>query len=98
METWMLADVDQIIRDFMDQLRTATEQGWHESRPAHYRAIVAALESALRERHQRRLSQARAGVAPEVSKPERSEVSTPLLFPWAWRPVPTLVPVPRGQS
>ena len=50
MGTWVLADLDNMICDFMGQLSTATQQGWHRTKPEHYRAIVAALESALKER------------------------------------------------
>ena len=52
MGTWVLADLDNIIRDFMGQLRSATEQGWHRTKPDHYRSILAALESALEERRE----------------------------------------------
>jgi hypothetical protein len=48
--TWPSTDLDSIISDFMDQLQRATELGWHRTKPDHYRAILAALESALKER------------------------------------------------
>jgi hypothetical protein len=84
METWMLADVDDIVRDFMGQLRTARENGWHETKPAHYRAIVAALESALRERHGRRVSPASTARAAELAEANRVEESMPLGLRWSW--------------
>jgi hypothetical protein len=49
--TWLSAELDTIVYDFMEQLRGATESGWHRTKPCHYRAILAALESALKERH-----------------------------------------------
>jgi hypothetical protein len=58
MGAWVLADLDQIIRDFMGQLQSATEQGWHLTKPDHYRSILAALESALNERRELLVSRA----------------------------------------
>jgi hypothetical protein len=84
METWMLADVDNIVRDFMGQLRTATENGWHETKPAHYRAIVAALELALRERHLRRVSRVGTSRAVELAEAIRVEEPLPLGLRWSW--------------
>ena len=42
MGTWVLADLDNIIDDFMGQLQSATEQGWQRTKPDHYRSILAA--------------------------------------------------------
>jgi hypothetical protein len=84
METWMLADVDDIVRDFMAQLRTATENGWHETKPAHYRAIVAALESALRERHVRGVSRPSTGRAAEPAEGNRVKEAMPVGLRWSW--------------
>jgi hypothetical protein len=101
METWMLADLDNMIRDMMGQLRTALEKGWQETKPAHYRALVAALESALRVRYQRQVAEAEAKAkaeakpAGEIREPE--PFTPPRLF-WPWRPVPALVPVSRGHT
>jgi hypothetical protein len=51
-ETWLSADLNNVIYDFMNQLRRATELGWHRTKPDHYRAILAALEAALRQHHE----------------------------------------------
>jgi hypothetical protein len=82
MEMWMLADLDCIIRDFVDQLRAAEEEGWEETRPAHFRALAAALESALRERQAQRV--VREGV--EHGEPVPAEAAAPASLPWPWRP------------
>lgn len=52
MGKWVLADLDNIINDFMDQLQSATGQGWQRTKPDHYRSILAALESALEGRRE----------------------------------------------
>ena len=57
MGTWVLADLDNIICDFMDQLRTATEQGWHRNEAGPLPGDPGGVESALRWRR-RRLSAA----------------------------------------
>jgi hypothetical protein len=41
-----------MVYDFIEQLRGATESGWHRTKPSHYRAILAALESALKQRQE----------------------------------------------
>jgi hypothetical protein len=94
METWMHADIDNIVRDFVDQFQTAVKEGWQETRPAHYRAIVAALESALRERHA--LSGAQA--AARLGEPEPAAVSVTAPLPWTWRRSPELLPVSHGHA
>jgi len=97
MKTWVLADLDNIIRDFMDQLLSATQEGWHRTRPDQYRAVVAALESALRERHVLRVEE--AGVRRSWAIPKRRLASYlwPFELRWASRPRLSLVPVSRGR-
>lgn len=95
MATWLLADLDNIICDFMGQLRSATEQGWQQSRPAHYRAILAALETALHER--RALSEAQPSTPLEQRVAARSaealaEPELSLALRWRLRPLLALVP------
>ncbi len=95
MGNWVLADLDNIIGDFMGQLSRATQQGWHRSRPDHYRAIVAALESALRERSGLLASRAideQAQRATSMAELCRPEAPLPVAWRLAWRPLPCLVP------
>jgi hypothetical protein len=87
----MLADLDNIICDFMDQLRTATEDGWYRTRPDHYRAILAALESALRERQGRHTAHAVMSHGPG-----RDVVSVASC--WSWKPLLSLIPVSRSSD
>jgi hypothetical protein len=79
----------------MDQLQTATAQGWHRSRPEHYRAILAALESALKQRLESPSTSAGAGrhqSIPAQVEPARAEAMVPALFRWALLPLLALVP------
>jgi hypothetical protein len=87
--------LDTIIYDFMDQLRTATELGWHRTKPDHYRAILAALESALKERHG--LAAAPVGIdhdqpAPCRAEPQRAEAMMPAALCWSLLPLMAFVP------
>lgn len=92
MGTWLLADLDKIIYDFMEQLRTATHQGWHRTKPAHYRAILAALESALKERRATSV----ASMTPDrraVAITKDEVAALPLAVRWSLlRPLLCLVP------
>jgi hypothetical protein len=63
--------LDNIIYDFLEQLRRATELGWHHTKPDHYRAILAALESALKQRHE--LTAVPASAAQNQPVPDRAE-------------------------
>jgi hypothetical protein len=92
---WLRADLDNMICDFIDQLRTATEQGWDQSKPEHYRAILAALESALKER--RGLSAAPGGAYedhPEPCQvaPVRPEAMMPVALRWSLLSLLAIVP------
>jgi hypothetical protein len=93
----MIADLDNIIRDFVEQLRRATADGWYRTRPEHYRALVAALESALRERHERRHGRrsedAVEGHAEARPHPDADLVSLATRPPWVF--APALMPVSR---
>jgi hypothetical protein len=80
MGTWVLADLDNIISDFIDQLRSATERGWHRTKPDHYRSILAALETALKQR--REVFHARAGN--KRCEPDASSMAGPRLRAPAW--------------
>jgi hypothetical protein len=96
MEKWVVAGVDSMICNIVGQLQTATSQGWHRTKPAHYRAILAALESALTER--RRLVAARAAEPqqrPAVSTTEASQTEAwfPVALRRSLRPLLGLVPV-----
>jgi hypothetical protein len=89
------ADLDNIIYDFMEQLRRATELGWHRTKPDHYRAILAALESALKQRHE--LAAAPASAAQDQPVPDRPEPRTaaammPAALRWSLLPLRALVP------
>jgi hypothetical protein len=98
MNTWMLADLDNIIRDFMAQLRTAMEEGWSETRPDRYRAVVAALESALRQRHEVLLaSRRRSIVPPEPAAPHRGWLASFRSLTRPRRPVLSPLLVTRGR-
>jgi hypothetical protein len=97
----MLADLDNMVRDFMGQLQSATVEGWYRTRPAHYRALIAALESALRERHDRRVAdgaerraEARPGPAPA---PDRDLLPAPVALLLRWKLAPALVPASRPR-
>jgi hypothetical protein len=95
MGTRELADLDTIIRDFLDQLATATEHGWDQTKPAHYRAILAALELALRERDAHLTAWAVAKHDPEPAQVPGSELhAAPLARSerWARRPWSAIVP------
>jgi len=83
--------MDSVIRDFMEQLRTATEEGWYRTKPAHYGALIAALETALRERHG--ATEPSSNVEPEPAPWERrvAEFASRLAFGWMRRP--TLSPI-----
>jgi len=96
MGTWVLADLDNIISDFMGQLQAATEQGWQRTKPDHYRSILAALESALEER--RELLAARGSercdeTANCVAGPPVAAPAWPIAVRWSFmRPLLCLVP------
>jgi hypothetical protein len=97
--TWLSADLDSIIYDLMGQLRRATESGWHRTKPDHYRAILAALESALKQRHE--LSVAPAGAAekqlvPDCAELHPVEVMMPAVLRWSLLPLLGFV-ASRGQ-
>ena len=99
MGTWLSADLDNIIYDFMDQLRRATELGWHRTKPDHYRAILAALESALKQRHE--LSAAPASAAENQPVPDWAELHPveammPAVLRWSLLPLLGFV-ASRGQ-
>jgi hypothetical protein len=87
--------LDNIIYDFMDQLRRATELGWHRTKPDHYRAILAALESALKERQGLPAAPGSAGQnqpAPDRAEPDRVEARIPALLRWSLLPLLASVP------
>jgi hypothetical protein len=93
--TWLSADLDNIIYDFMEQLRSATELGWHRTKPDHYRAILAALESALKQR--RELAAAPASTAQNQPVPDRAEprpaaAMMPAALRWSLLPLLALIP------
>jgi hypothetical protein len=95
MGTWVLADLDNIICDFMGQMRLAMEQRWDRTKPDHYRAILAALDSALKER--RELLASRATETQAERKTSAAKVSLPesalaVARRWSWRPALCLVP------
>src|SRR5258707_15628226 len=98
MGTWMLAEQDSIIRDFMEQLRSATEEGWYRTKPAHYGALIAALETALRERHAL-ATEPSTSVEPEQVPWERrvAEFASRLTFGWTRRPTLSPIVVSRGR-
>jgi hypothetical protein len=85
MDRWLIAESDNMIADFWDQLRTATEEGWDRSKPDHYRAILAALELALR--HRRALLAANVPGARPLAEARLAEAGDA-------RPRWTLLPVP----
>src|SRR5262245_15603240 len=83
---WSRADLDNVICDFMDQLRTATEQGWDRTKPEHYRAILAALEAALKERLESSAALTGAGEdqpAPCQVEPLGTEAMMPVALRWS---------------
>jgi hypothetical protein len=47
-------ELEAIIQDFTIQLCVARAEGWNQSKPEHFRAIVAALKVALEERRRSR--------------------------------------------
>jgi hypothetical protein len=93
--TWLSADLDSIICDFMDQLRSATEQGWHRTKPDHYRAILAALESALKERRGSSAAPTSAVAhqsAPSWPASNQVEAMLPVVLRRSWWPLLAFVP------
>jgi hypothetical protein len=99
MRTRELADLDTTIRDFLGQLATATEHGWNQTKPAHYRAILAALELALRERDAHLTAGAVAKHDPEPAHAAGSDLDSapdPRSERWRRRPWMAVVPY-RGQ-
>ena len=99
MGTWLSADLDNIIYDFMGQLRRATELGWHRTKPDHYRAILAALESALKERQGSSAAPARAAQtqpAPDWAEPDSAAAWIPAALRWSLLPLLGFV-ASRGQ-
>jgi hypothetical protein len=88
-------DLDSIIYDFMRQLRRATELEWDQIKPDHYRAILAALESALKERQRLSAAPANAGQsqpAPDRAEPHPVEARIAVAFRWSLLPLLALVP------
>ena len=99
MGTWPSTDLDSIISDFMDQWQRATELGWHRTKPDHYRAILAALECALKERQGSSAAPANAGQmqpAPDWAEPHPVAARIPVALRWSLLPLLALVP-PRSQ-
>jgi hypothetical protein len=100
MDKWVVADLDNIILDFMGQLRSATEQGWQRTKPDHYRSILMALESALNERRElvaHRARQRPEGLVNFVTERQPAAAVWPLgLRGLLLRPLLCLVPS-RGQ-
>jgi hypothetical protein len=93
--TWPSTDLDRIISDFLDQLQRATELGWHRTKPDHYRAILAALESALKERQGSSAAPASAGQiqpAPDWAEPHPVAARIALALRWSLLPLLALVP------
>ena len=99
MATWPSTDLDSIISDFMDQLQRATELGWHRTKPDHYRAVLAALESALKERQGLSAAPTSAGPdqpAQDPAEPLLVEVRIPAALRRSLLPLFASVP-PRSQ-
>jgi hypothetical protein len=100
MGTWVLADLENIIGDFMEQLESATEKGWHRTKPDHYRSILAALESALEQRCELLVSRDSVCCDRAVSSttgPRLTLPAWPNALRWMFvRPLLCLVPS-RGQ-
>jgi len=97
--TWPSTDLDSMISDFIGQLQRATELGWHRNKPEHYRAILAALECALKERQGLSAAPASAGLslpAQDSAEPHLVEARTPVALRRSLLPLFALVP-PRSQ-
>jgi hypothetical protein len=90
-----ISDLDNLLRDFMDQLYEATRDGWYRTRPEHYREILAALDSALRERDERRGAQAGSASRPCLSEPRSSEGLMSFVFGRPGKPILSPIMVPR---
>jgi hypothetical protein len=91
--------MDSIISDFIDQLERATELGWHRTKPDHYRAILAALESALKERQGLSAAPASAGSiqpAKDWAEPHLVATRTPVVLRRSLLPLLASIP-PRRQ-
>jgi hypothetical protein len=89
------AELDDLIYDFLEQLRRATELGWYRTKPDHYRAILAALESALRQRQELPAVPASAAPnqpTPEGAEPQRIEAMIPVALRWSLLPLLAFVP------
>src|SRR4051794_22197297 len=98
MRMWLLAGIENILRDIMDQLIEATEARWHRTKPDHYRAILAAWESALREGRELDASQVGLDPIPAISERRTAEDLIPFAFRRSWRPLLSLVPVSRSRQ
>jgi hypothetical protein len=91
--------LDNIICDFMEQLRRATELGWYRTKPDHYRAILAALESALKQRQELPAvlaSAAQEQPAPDSAELDRIEAMLPAALRWSLLPLFACAPA-RSQ-
>jgi hypothetical protein len=93
----MRAEFDTILRDFMDQLRIATEDGWYRTQPDHYRAILASIDSVLREYRDHTTSQAGVIVDPVLGPARHAAYPGPFSFRRSLRPLFSLIPVSRGR-
>jgi hypothetical protein len=97
MRMWLLGDLENIIHDIVRQLREATEAGWHRTRPDHYRAILGALESALREGREMYASWVGSCADPGVTQQRLVGEMAPFAFRRPWRPMVSLIPVVRSR-
>jgi hypothetical protein len=93
----MFAAFEPILRNLMDRLRKAREDGWYRTNPDHYRAIVASLDTLLRQYRDHRASQGRT--IPGTAIAEHRPVATPMPFVSrrSWRPLLSPIPISGGR-